>query len=676
LDTTPPAIDAGTVAWICQAISGELVLETLIDRILDVALEHGGAQRGMLLLLRDAELFIEALATAKPNVVEVCRGSQPASGALVPRSLLWHVARTRRTVVLGDGPEAWQPFLEDPYLQSRPVRSLVCLPLVRRRELLGVLYLENASGSDGFPRSRTALLEIVAAQAAISIENARLHAALGASQNDLKNALRESRSMVDAVPAFLWRARPDGSKEYLNLPWLEYTGLSSEQAAGSGWVAAFHPDDLPFVQQVWQQFRASGTAGECEVRLRRHDGEYRWFLVRVKPVHDENGNVVSWYGVNIDIEDLKRAQAALERNDALLAAGQRASATGTFSWRVADDDIRWTEELYRIFELPPNVPVTLELIATRVHPDDLALMGEFVERVHGGASDFEYGHRLLLPDGSVKHVHLVGHRTSEQELVYVGAAQDVTGHQLSEAALAKVRSELSSMTRLASMGALTAAIAHEVNQPLSGVMTNVGTCLRMLSATSPNVSGALETAQRALRDSQRARDVIARLRALFTKKSTSAEPVDLNEATREVLTLSLSELQRAGVVLRSELADALPCLIGDRIQLQQVILNLLLNASEAMSGVEGRPRCLVVRTERDDGDHLRLIVRDVGVGLPAHDAERVFQPLYTTKESGMGIGLSVSRSIVESHGGRLWAESNADDPGATFILSLPLNPPH
>jgi C4-dicarboxylate-specific signal transduction histidine kinase len=223
------------------------------------------------------------------------------------------------------------------------------------------------------------------------------------------------------------------------------------------------------------------------------------------------------------------------------------------------------------------------------------------------------------------------------------------------------------------MGELTASIAHEVNQPLSGIMTNAGTCLRMLAADPPDVAGACETARRTIRDAQRASDVIARLRALFTGKALTTESMDLNDATREVIALSIRDLQRHRVMLRTELADDLPLITANRVQLQQVILNLLRNASDAMAGVDDGPRQLLIRTERDEGDRVRLTVQDVGVGLEPHVMDKLFQAFFTTKSSGMGIGLSVSRSIIEKHGGRLWGEPN-DGPGATFAFSIPCVP--
>ena len=241
------------------------------------------------------------------------------------------------------------------------------------------------------------------------------------------------------------------------------------------------------------------------------------------------------------------------------------------------------------------------------------------------------------------------------------------------AQLASVNEQLAKVARVTTLGVLTASIAHEVNQPLSGIITNASTCLRMLDADPPNVEGARETARRTIRDGNRAADVIARLRTLFSKKEFTFEVLDLNEVTSEVIALSLRDLRRNQVALQSELADDLPTIVGDRIQLQQVILNLLRNASDAMVDVHDRPRQLLVRTEREDGDRVRVSVRDAGVGVDPRSMNKLFDAFYTTKSDGMGIGLSVSRSIIERHRGRLWTESN-DGPGATFSFSIPSGP--
>jgi C4-dicarboxylate-specific signal transduction histidine kinase len=315
------------------------------------------------------------------------------------------------------------------------------------------------------------------------------------------------------------------------------------------------------------------------------------------------------------------------------------------------------------------------LIRSRVHPDDLPTLREAIDRARREGGEFDCETRLLMPDHAVKYLRVVAHsdRDKDGELELRGVVQDETERRLSEEALGRLRSELAHVTRVTSLGAMTASIAHEVNQPLSGIITNASTCLRMLAADPPNIEGARETARRTIRDGNRAADVITRLRGLFSKRTVMIEPVDINETVREVIALALGDLQRSRVVLRTELDNQLPPVAGDRVQLQQVILNLLRNALDAMSGVEDRSRQLVIRTEPDEGDHVRLSVQDAGAGFDPQSADRLFEAFYTTKSDGMGMGLSVSLSIIEGHHGRLWAAPN-DGHGVTFAFSIPCEP--
>ena len=395
------------------------------------------------------------------------------------------------------------------------------------------------------------------------------------------------------------------------------------------------------------------------------------------PGHSERRALVRFQ----DITARKQAEAAkdlrseeeLRRSEAFLAEGQRLSSTGSFSWKVATDEITWSEQLYRIYEVQIGVPVTLDAIRARVHPEDLTLLENMFEQAREGTNDLEWQYRLLMPDRKITYLHAVAHATRDQDgqLEYIAAVQDVTGRRMSEEALATARSKLANVARVTSLGVLTASIAHEVNQPLSGIITNAGTCLRMLDANPPNLEGARETARRTIRDGVRASDVVTRLRALFSRDEYRLEPLDLNEVTREVIALTLSDLQRNHVILQSELAKDLPAITGDRIQLQQVILNLLRNASDAMVDVDDRPRRLLIRTEREDVDRVRMSVRDAGVGVAPQNMTKLLDAFYTTKTDGMGVGLSISRSIIERHHGRLWAEGN-DGPGTTFSFSIPV----
>jgi len=363
----------------------------------------------------------------------------------------------------------------------------------------------------------------------------------------------------------------------------------------------------------------------------------------------------------------------LRLSEAFLAQAQHLSRTGSYSWRVATNEITWSKQLYRIYELDPSVPVTLELIRSRTHPEDLPSFYDAIDRTRTGAHHYEYERRLKMPDNSLKYIHVVAHGALDKEgrLEYIGAVQDVTERRLSEQALDMARSELTRMARVTSLGALTASIAHEVNQPLLGIVTNASTCLRMLAADPPNIEGAQETAQFLLSDGHRAADVIKHLRSLFSKSSTTMELLDLSEATQEVVTLSLNELQRNRAIVLTACDQELPPVLGDRVQLQQVILNLLLNASEAMKGIDDRPRQVLIRTYLDEDENVRLTVQDAGVGLEPSEMERLFESFYTTKSDGMGIGLSISRSIIERHHGCIWAAPNSRGPGATFSFAIP-----
>jgi signal transduction histidine kinase len=367
-----------------------------------------------------------------------------------------------------------------------------------------------------------------------------------------------------------------------------------------------------------------------------------------------------------------RSDAALRRTESFLAEAQSLSLTGSFSWRVAADEITLSEEVYRILQLDPKVLVTVATIEERFRAEGIPSLVDLAARMCADDRTFECEPRIRMPDGTIRYVHLVAHCTRDHqgELEYIGAIQDVTQRRLSEEALGKARAELAHVARVTSLGALTASIAHEVNQPLSGIITNASTGLRMLASDPPNVEGARETLRRTIRDGHRAAQVIARLRALFSRKEPASEPVDLNEATREVVALTMGELQRHRVLLRMELAGDLPLVIGDRVQLQQVVLNLVLNASEAMSDIDDRPRELVLRSAADGQDRVRLDVQDAGVGISAETVPRMFDAFYTTKSGGMGIGLSISRSIIESHHGHLVAKPN-DGPGATFSFWIP-----
>jgi PAS domain S-box-containing protein len=494
------------------------------------------------------------------------------------------------------------------------------------------------------------------------------------AEQALKASERNLSMIINTIPALAWSARPDGSAEFLNQHYLDYVGLPLEKLQGWGWTVAVHPEDLNALSSAWQFIMAAGKPGEAEARLRRFDGEFRWFLFRANPMRDESGRIVKWYGTNTDINDRKRAEAEVKESYLRLAEAQQLSKTGSFITDLVADDHNWSEETFRIFEFDPGTKVTLQMIRNMIHPEDLPSFDSMIARAMTG-TDVDFSFRFVTSRGAVKHIRgmarVIEHVAGRP--LFIGALQDVTESKVAEEALNRARSELAHVTRVTTLNALTASIAHEINQPLSGIITNANTCLLALSEEPPDIEGARQTARRMIRDGNRASDVISRLRTLYSKKDSRPEPTDLNEATQEVISLSLSDLQRNRVVLRHELADDLPLVTGDRIQLQQVILNLLRNASDAMRTVADRPRELLVKTEREEGNRVRLSVKDVGIGFDPEAADKLFEAFYTTKDDGMGVGLHVSRSIIEAHHGRLWATVN-NGPGATFSFAIPSAP--
>src|ERR1700751_1369364 len=484
------------------------------------------------------------------------------------------------------------------------------------------------------------------------------------------------RQIVDNVPGLVAAMGALGEIEFLNRQTLEYFGKTNEELKDWALIGAVHPDDLPRVIEARKKSIETGQIYEIEHRCRRADGVCRWFQVRGVPVRDSKDAVTGWYLLLTDIDERKRAEDQVEQSYLRLTEAQRLSKTGSFITDLVADEHNWSEETFRIFDFDPATKVTVQRIREIIHPDDLTSFDAMIARAMTGV-DVDFIFRIVTARGTLKYLRGLARIMAQNadRPLFIGALQDITESKVAEQSLDKARSELTHVARVTTLNALTASIAHEINQPLASLVTNASICLRRLNADPPNVDGARETVQRTIRDANRASDVVTRLRALFSKKEFTLETFDLNEITREVIALSSSELQDNRVILQLELAAGLPLVTGDRVQLQQVTINLLNNASDAMVGIEDRPRHLLVRTQQEGDDGVRLSVQDCGTGVHPQDCERVFEPFYTTKNGGMGMGLSVSRSIIEKHQGRLWAEPN-DGPGTPLSFSIPCGPEH
>lgn len=531
-------LDLATVIKVSQAIFGEIVLEKLMRTLMVTAVEHAGAERGLLILARDGELVIEAKAKTAANDVAVELHEKPASSAELPLTLLQYVVRTLESVVLEDA-SAKTSFAGDPYLARNRCRSILCLPLVKQTKLVGVLYLENNLASHVFTAGRIAVLRVLAAQAASSLDNARL-------------------------------------------------------------------------------------------------------------------------------------VAELERSKAYLARAQELSATGSFGLDVATGAMRWSDETYRLTGVAPGTRPTLDLAIGMIHPDERAAFEAAIRASADDGVDLDVEHRLVRADGALRSFRFVAQNTfngaGERELI--GAAMDVTERKRAEGALLRMHGELAHVTRVATLGEMAASIAHEVNQPLAAISANASACVRWLDRAT--VGEAREAAQRVARDAKRAAEVVSNLRSLFRKTTAAKEPVDVNKVVGDVLTFTGSELHRHEVTAKTDLASDLPHVLGDRVQLQQVLLNLVLNASEAMRSILDRPRKLTIATRHVDRT-IQVSVEDTGPGFSAEAKEKLFEAFHTTKSGGMGMGLSISRSIIEDHGGKIWADVNDGDRfGATFHFALAL----
>lgn len=619
---------------------------------------------------------------------------------------------------LGDDPQEWVPVMRSPLGGG----DISVVP-VRLGMHDGIGLIVAASERRGFPEQAEKLvLNVGANQASIALQEARLlgeqkrltseldrrvaqrTAELAAINEELRKEITERKSVEErlrneevelkrseAYKAAILDSSLDcivamdheGRITEFN-PAAERTfGYASENVVGKRLADVIVP---PSLREKHRAGLARHLAtGESEVLGRRMEmtalcADGREIPVEIAITRIQQDGPPSFTGYLRDITERKRNEDALLETHAKLALSEERwrlvfenSAIGVALTDLNGRFIAANPVFQRMLEYAEQELKELSLIDITVEEDrDLswALIRELLE---GKRRQFQIEKQYRRKNRStvwVRNSVSVVPGPDRLPGFLMALSEDVTERRLAEEALNETRSELANMARVTSLSTLTASIAHEVNQPLSGIVTNASTCVRMLDANPPNVEGARETAKRTIRDGNRASEVIARLRALFTKKSATFEFFDLNEAAREVISLSLSELQRNRVVLRQELADSLPPVMGDRVQLQQVMLNLVRNASDAMSTVEDRPRELLVATEREDGHQVCLRVKDTGIGFEPRVADRLFEAFYTTKNDGMGIGLSMSRSIIEAHQGRLWATPNQGS-GATFAFSVP-----
>jgi PAS domain S-box-containing protein len=504
----------------------------------------------------------------------------------------------------------------------------------------------------------------------------------------------------------VWSATPDGAADYFSTQWTEYTGVVESELLGWRWMDVLHPDDRQSTRQFWTDSVAGRRAYDVEYRVRRYDGVYGWFKTRGVPIRNSKGDIVKWFGTCTDITDGKRAEEALRereqelrkarnelekkvaertdelrRSEAYLAEAQRLTRTGSWALTVATREIvHLSDQFYQIFGFDPESGIpSFQIIRQRIHPEDRPTAAEIVDKAIREGKSFELDYRIVLPEGTIKFIHLVAHpvfNTSGDLVEFVGTVMDVTERKRAEEDLRESERryregqiELAHVNRVTTMGQLTASIAHEVNQPIAAAVTNADAGLRWLAAQPPNLEEVRDAFDHIIKASNQASEVVGRIRALIKKLPARKASLDINETIFETIALTRSQMRQHCILLQTELANGLPRIWGDRVQLQQVILNLIMNAIEAMSEVSEGSRVLLIGTGADTPDGVTVAVRDSGPGLKPESLGHLFDPFYTTKPAGMGMGLSICRSIIEAHGGQLWASANAPR-GAVFQFTL------
>ena len=435
-----------------------------------------------------------------------------------------------------------------------------------------------------------------------------------------------------------------------------------------------HPDDQPKLRETVEKAEREKTEFEVDYRFVRPSGEIRDIHVVCHPVLSPSGDLIEFVGTVMDVTERKRAEEVLRRSEAYLAEAQRLTHTGSWAWRVPGREaLHLSEEWYRIYGFDPEEGLAAwEKRMQRMHPEDQAKWRETTDQAISEKSDYEVEHRILLPDGTVKYTQTIGHpvfNASGDVVQFVGTMVDITERKRAEESLRQAQADLARVNRVTTMGELTASLAHEVNQPIAAALTNANTCLRWLTRNQPDIEEARAAAMRIVKDGTRAAEIVKRIRLLFKKETSERELVDINDVIREMVVLLRSEAMQYSIFVRTELETEAPQIKADRVQLQQVLMNLMINGIDAMKDVRGR-RELAIKSQRAENDQVLVSVNDTGVGLPRQQSDQVFAPFYTTKPHGTGMGLSISRSIIESHGGRLWAASNSPR-GASFCFALP-----
>ncbi len=480
----------------------------------------------------------------------------------------------------------------------------------------------------------------------------------------------EIRGLLEEVPAMIWSTRPDGYMDYANSRLLSYYGLSWEQAKGWGWHVGVHPDDWPTLEAKWRSVLADNVPGVNEMRVGNPERGYRWVTTYGSPTLDETGDVVRWYGVIVDTEYRRRIEEALKRNESYLSHGQAITLTGSIGFDPSWEHTYWSPETYKLLGYDPHVQPSRALFVERIHPEDRQHVETTLDAARSDAPELGFEFRMFAGDSAVRNFKFLGKRISDMEgAFYVSVIQDTTEEVAVAEKLRQLEADLASVSKTAMIAEVAASIAHEVNQPLAAIIATGGASIRWLDRPQPNIPNARNNLVAIVEQARKANDVVTRVRSLFRKEEHSTEKIDLPEMLREVIPLVEHLLKRQRIAIDIKISDDVPLVIGDRVQIQQVLLNLILNAIQAMEKSVVRKLCITI--SHSQAGPVDLQVSDTGPGIPTDKTGRIFEAFFTTKDTGLGLGLSISRTIVERHGGEIVAE-NQDTGGASFRLSLPV----
>ena len=654
-------LDLATVIKVSQAVSSEIVLEKLLDTLMRTAIEQAGAERGLLIVSQENEQRIAAEAITSGDTIIVCLPDQPVTTTALPETLVWTVLRTREAVILDDA--AVEPaFAADPYIRQRQGRSILCLPLINQSNLIGVLYLENNLAPRVFAPARIAVLKLLASQAAIALENARLY-------RDLSEREAKIRRLVDAniIGIIIWER--GGRILEANDAFLRIVGYGREDLVlrRLRWTD-FTPSEWLDRHERWW-IPEQGSVQPFEKEYLRKDGSRVPVLVGVASFEESKDHGSSFV---LDLTDRKQAELGLRESE------ERFRTLVQFSFDVyweSDAQHRFVRQDFAEGLADPPAPGS-EIGKTRwevpyLEPDAEAWRKhrETLE-AHQPFRDFELARPAA--DGGKRYISVSGLPVFDKAgrfIGYRGVARHITERKRAEEALRDMQVQLAHANRVATMGQLTSSIAHEVNQPIAAAVTYALAARRFLSAEPPNFREVDDALSLIVNEGNCAGEVVGRIRALIKKAPARKGAVEINDAILEVIALTRTETANNSVSVRTQLVEGLPRVQGDRVQLQQVLLNLIINAIEAMRDVGEEERELLISTRNEPGG-VSVEVRDSGPGFAPAALERVFEAFYTTKPGGLGLGLSICRSLIEAHNGQLRASANLPR-GASFQFALP-----